>query len=325
MTRPARSRRSGVTLVEVIVSSAIAVAILLVVTEIVQTTTRAQTYVAARDRAQSRASLVVADLRAAGFASRRVYQDDAVGRAYLAALDAAGYAVMSGARLPVVDAAGRLEPDGGDLSRTGNAVLFACEDPPQDVTPASGHVRRVDVVRFFGIFPTRVAGRVTQSLADRIDLVRFSSRPYADRASLDAITDLADRADAIHALRAQGIDRAWLAGAAIGAAFFDLRIDGTISPTPVASPTITCLPDALPTLVLGDGRMTVAPNDAKLSVPSFAAADAAEPSYPSGFEVKIVGPSGGRQILVRLVVVAGANRDFDAVAQTTRIFAVRDL
>ena len=77
--------------------------------------------------------------------------------------------------------------------------------------------------------------------------------------------------------------------------------------------------------LLGDSKITVAGNDPKLRVPSFAEATTATPSYPGGFEIKVVGPFGGRQVLVRLVVVAGVAGSEDAVATTSRIFSVRDL
>jgi len=71
----------------------------------------------------------------------------------------------------------------------------------------------VDIVRFFGVYPTRLPDKVVEAMPDRIDLVRFASRQYVDKASLDQITVALDRSDVVQALHALGITRCWVAGA----------------------------------------------------------------------------------------------------------------
>lgn len=319
---PRRSR--GMSLLELTIATGIFLGVMLMVQEVISTSQRAQVYIAARDRASQNSSKLIADLRGAGLASRRVYQDDAEGRAYLAAVDMTGTPLLADARLPVIDAAGRLELDGAAAPRTGNALLLACEDRPQDIVATGGRYR-VDVVRFFGVYPTRIAEKVVEAMPDRIDLVRFASRQYADKASLDQISVALDKVDVVQALHTQGITRAWVAGAAIGSAFFQLNTDGSISSVPIASPVIDAPPDALPRLMIGATKSSIAPNSPALRVPSFARVDVLTPSFPSGFEVKVVGPSGGRQVLVRLTLVCGVRDGPDADSTTVRQFSVRDL
>ena len=300
------------------------VGVLLMVSELIGTTQQAQIYINARSRAAQHSAKLIADLRGAGLSSRRLFQDDAEGRSYLAALNTTGLPLIEGAKLPVVDAAGRLDADTAGARRTGNTLLLACEDRPQQFT-TSGAPHRVDVVRFIAAYPTRRPGKIIEAMPDRIDIVRFASRQYADRASLDQITDPTERSDVVQALRAAGIDRTWVAGAAIGSAFFALNTDGTIAGAPIASPVIDAPPDNLPRTMLGEAHMSVAPNSPALRVPSFAQLDVAAPAFPSGFEVKVVGPSGGRQVLVRHVLLAGVVGGPDAEAATVRLFSVRDL
>lgn len=322
-TRTLRRSR-GVSLLELTIATGIFLAVMLMVQEVISTSQRAQVYIAARDRASQSSAKLIADMRGAGLASRRVYQDDAEGRAYLAALDTTGTPILADARLPVIDAAGRLELDGASAPRTGNAMLLACEDRPQ-VIAATGGRYRVDVVRFFCVYPTLIPEKVVEAMADRIDLVRFASRQYADKASLDQIPVALDKADVVQALVAQGITRCWVAGAAINSAFFQLNSDGSITAAPISSPLIDAPPDALPRLMIGATKSSVAPNSPALRVPSFARVDPLKPAFPSGFEVKVVGPSGGRQVLVRLTLVCGVRDGPDADSTTVRQFSVRDL
>ena len=321
----ARATRSrGLSLLELTIATSIMVGALLMVNEFVGTAQRAQVYIGARDKASQHGSQLISDLRGAGLSSRRLFQDDAEGRSYLAALDTASFPILAGARLPVVDASGRLEPDAAGARRTGNALLLACEDRPQQFT-TSGARHRVDVVRFIGVFPTRRTGKIVEAMPDRIDLVRFASRQYADKASLDQIAVAAEKAEVVLALRAQGMTRAWVAGAAIGSAFFALNADGTVASAPVVSPVIDCPPDAPARTMLGSSKTSVAPNSPALRIPQFAEPDTAATAFPSGFEVKVVGPSGGRQVLVRLVLLVGVTGGADADASLVRLFSVRDL
>lgn len=323
---PLRARPSrGHTLFELTLAMSIMVGVMLMVCELIGSAQHAQIYINARNKASQHASKLITDLRAAGLSSRRLYQDDAEGRSYLAALDATKYPVMAGTRLPVVDANGRLDPDAVGVRRTGNALLLACEDRPREFTTTGGGRHRVDIVKFVSVYPTRRTVKVVDAIPDRIDLVRFASRAYADKGSLDQIPVAAEKVEVVKALKAQGVNRCWIAGAAIGAAFFDLNTDGTIAAAPVAAPVIDCAPEQPVRTMLGASKASVAPNSTKMKVPTFAQLDATAPAYPSGFEVKVVGPSGGREVLVRLVILVGVAGGQDAEATSTRLFSVRDL
>jgi len=323
---PLRARRSRAhTLLEMTLAMSIMVGVLLIVSEFIGSAQHAQIYINARNKAMQYAGKLITDLRGAGLASRRLYQDDAEGRSYLAALDSTKFPVLAGARLPVVDSKGRLDPDAPGVRRTGNALLLACEDRPREFSTPGGGRYRVDIVRFVAVYPTRRAGKVVDAAPDRIDLVRFSSRPYADKGSLEQIPVAADRVEVVKTLTAQGVGRAWVAGAPIDSAFFDLKADGSIAATAVASPVIDCPPEAPVRTMLNAVKASVAPNSPALRVPTFAELDTSAPGFPSGFEVKVVGPSGGREVFVRLVVLVGVAGGPDAQATSTRLFSVRDL
>ena len=317
-------RERGMSLVELTVAITILGGTLLMVQELIGTTQSAQIYIVARDQAAQQSAKLIADLRSVGLSSRRLYQDDAEGRDFLAALDTAALPLIADTRLPIVDPAGRLDQDAAGARRTGNAILLACEDRPRQIQ-TSGARHRIDVVRFFCVYPTRRTGKVANAVADRIDLVRFTSRPYADKASIDQVTDPSERAEVVQALRAGGITRTCISGVPLAQTFFALNTDGSIATTEIVSPIIDPLPDDRPRPMLGNSKSTVAPNSAALHVPAFALLDNTIPAFPSGFEVKVVGPSGGRQVLIRLTLLTGTHSGPDAASTTERLFSVRDL
>ena len=68
--------------------------------------------------------------------------------------------------------------------------------------------------------------------------------------------------------------------------------------------------------------MSVAGNGEAPKVPLFGQSTG---GFPGGFETQIVGPSGGRQILTRLVLLAGSSRHEDVVTEVRRMHTARDL
>ena len=320
-----RARRSrGLSIVEITVGAAITVGLLLVVGEVVHVTATTQHQIDRQDRGWSVANEALASMRTAAFASRRVYGADAEGASLFGILDLAALPPLPGTRLPTPLVAGRLAPDAIGETSGGNALFLVLEEAPLDVQATGGRYR-VDLVRFVAFYLTQRPERVVQARADRVDLVRFASRALADRAGLDAIASAGDRAEVVAALRARGIDRAWAAGQPAATALFALRVDNTIDPVPVVSPTLPPAADWPPRAFLERERMTVAGNDPALRVPRFCQPVVGQPAFPSGFEVKIVGPSGGRQVLVRLALQAGTTVGGDLPVDVTKVLTVRDL
>ena len=64
--------------------------------------------------------------------------------------------MLPGARLPMLDASGRMEPDADGDPRTGNTLLFVTEsDAVATVSdPSAGTIRHIDVYRFVCIYPS---------------------------------------------------------------------------------------------------------------------------------------------------------------------------
>ncbi len=324
MRRSARRKALGVSLLEVVFAMGLAASMLIVLGEVIDTATRAQHQITVQDRTSATSHAILTEVRGVAFGSRRVYSDDAEGRGYFAALDTSALPPLAGTRLPVVSSEGRLEPDAAGVPETGNALLLAVEDAPQDVE-VSGSRYRVDCVRFVAFYVTRVARKVLHGAPDQLDLVRFTSVPHADRASIDAILDPDDRATVVQALVAANVDRAWVSGQPVANAFFALNADGTIEAAPVVSPVISSAVDWPLDQLLDRKRISVARNAPTSRVPQFAELVVGAPDFPSGFEVKVVGPSGGRQVLIRLALQSSGPDGTDLNTQATKVLTVRDL
>ena len=71
--------------------------------------------------------------------------------------------------------------------------------------------------------------------------------------------------------------------------------------------------------------MSVAGNGEAANVPLFAQPVVDQPLFPSGFEVKVVGPSSGRRLLTRLVLLAASPTGHDVVQESLRVLTLRDL
>jgi len=163
-------------------------------------------------------------------------------------------------------------------------------------------------------------------MIERRGHLRLANQPGSSRLVGHALSEQdLEREIAVQALRAGGITRTCISGVALAQTFFALNADGSISTTQVVAPVIDTTPDNRPRSMLGDSRSSVAPNSPALRVPSFAQLDNTMPAFPSGFEVKVVGPSGGRQVLLRLTLLTGAHSGPDAASTTERLFSVRDL
>ena len=262
-------RNAGFTLLEVVIGAAIASAMTLALTETITATLRAQSQMTTKDTALVQAHEVLSDLRSAAFASRRVYGNDSEGAGYFAALDTSAAPPLAGTRLPFVVSNARLTPDGPSETRTGNALLFAVESGPLEVLAGADRYR-VDRVRFLAFYLTAVPGKVVDARDDKLDVARFVSGHYVDRASLEGISDSLDRASVVVSLVAAGIDYAWSPGEDADQAFFALGNAGSIAATPWLTPTISADPDWDTTGLLRSSRMSIAGNGEAPRVPFYA-------------------------------------------------------
>ena len=140
----------GYTIMEISVVLVLLTGMSLIVERTLTSTNRADAYLRAMRRAQTRSESASFRVYEAVSASRRLFDNDDVGREYLAALDLAQHPLASGSRLPRVDEVNPLGPDRPGDPRTGNVLFFVREVDPvvACADPAAFPQRMIDVFTF---------------------------------------------------------------------------------------------------------------------------------------------------------------------------------
>ncbi|MBI4833200.1 MAG: prepilin-type N-terminal cleavage/methylation domain-containing protein [Planctomycetes bacterium] len=245
--------------------------------------------------------------------SRMVYENNSLGIDYHTGLQLdASYPVLTGTLLPQIDQTGTFRLD-TTVSRTGNALLFIQEMNPFSTT-VGGALRRLNVYRlvYYYLSPnnTSFAGRPSS-----LRLIRWQSKEFADYEQIMAMSAVISRATMADALYSQrGITYFWLPRNTPDTAFYEYDTDDIDD---ADDDNIDDAPNNLYVVqrdnsysiigYLGFGTSSVAWNKTAdfpvpVAVPKFGIADQAGAGFPHGFEVQIIGPTGARQVMVRLVI-----------------------
>ena len=325
----ARRSERGFTFVEMIVVIAVTAMLALVVERTLLCTHESSRMLDAVRRATGRGQAVMHELHETVSASRRLFQDDDVGRGYLEALDLSRMPRTGDSLLPQIDAVGALGPDVAGDRAVGNLLHFVEEaEPVPCVADASaGRVRTIDAYRFVCVYPTETSRRLLKGAPPALDLVIWRSLAYPCLAQIHEVEDANERRSVLRDLRARfGYEIAWDMDADADMAFYDIDALGNLSAVPDGQPEI--LPDldrsAWGRFVNGDVQMSRTTQSSWARRPVFCAEDPAG-WVPDGFEVKIVGPSGARKVWLHLVVESPATAERSAVHASTVIVRVRDM
>jgi len=329
------SRRSavqrGFTILEVAVTLALVTSMALIVERTLDSTRRAENYLSAVRKATERGQKLTYEIRELVTASRRLFSGDTAGQAYLEALDLSRAPMIPSARLPVVDELGRLGPDETGLPQTGNILFFVGETDatPAMADPSIPKLRYIDTYRFVCCYP-RLSDRsvVTEDGLPRAkDLVVWQSVEFPNYKQLMAISDATERANVVSDLYDRyGHRMAWDPTADVGGGFFDLDSGGSIAGAANPSPMIAEDLDERDggRLVYANVQLARSDNADPRRKAVFSVDDPAT-WRPDGFEVKVVGASGSRQVWMHLVIEVQADRGQVAVQPNTIIASVRDM
>lgn len=262
-------------------------------------------------------------------ALRRLFARDPEGEAFAACVAAPAAPLLDGSRLPTTGRDAPLPPPSGDAG-VGNELFFLSVDHterPPNLLDGQGAPSEaaVDVLVFVRVY---LSPREGTSLGGRavLDLWEWHSGPYADYACLVGLPDATLRNAAIAALVSKGITQAFdLTAPAPAAAFYRLS-DAPPWIVPLPSPLVAeagSTPLTGPrggesrNFVYGVSPNTTAVFAPSHDVPAYARADG---DFPSGFEVAVAGPPGGRKVLVRLVLAAKG--DFKGVGSYEKTFTL---
>ena len=312
-------RQTGFTLIEMMVAMAIFSIIALALSTFIVDSQKVNFQIAAETDVSLMSQQALDDMRWRLNQSRSILDGKS---GYLDLLDLAAAPPVEGKlQLPIIEPTGSLTPRASDKdpqfnqASVGNALLFVEAMPPfRD--PKTG--RLVDTYRFVLYYVAEgLRHEKFGPLPNYVELMRFESVLYADFAQVDSLPkEIAP--DVIAALQHSGIDYTWEATAPAIAAFSRLA-HGEIQIPP--EPKHKILAARVESAVPGLGRVQTAagsiaysvaintPGDLPIHtvVPKFAKIAS---GFPNGFEVEIAGPSHGRKVLARLVLVAETHGHF---------------
>jgi prepilin-type N-terminal cleavage/methylation domain-containing protein len=257
--------------------------------------------------------------------TKMVFQEDTLGSSYRTALRLpTQYPVWTDSFLPVIQPATSINPD-TTPRYTGNSMLLARQLPPLRVTydhDGNNGTAEIEFVAdryvFEYVYLTPLTSPSFAGSGRTLDLINMTSVPYADYFQLVSLGSTAI-SRIVPKLITAGIARAWDPGQPLNSAFFALSgaTDGTFN-SAVANARIdlatakSLLPGLRGGRISGKMSYSVAfnptspaqPYPLRVPIRLFAPTVAGRAGFPSGFEVKIAGPSGNRQVMTRLVLMS---------------------
>jgi len=194
---------------------------------------------------------------------------------------------------------------------------------------AAGVKRHIDTYRFYAIYVHQSDRMVVVKVDGQkaLDLVVWESVEFPNYQQLAGIEDEAERQAVVRELvEKYGYTLAWDPVGSTDDSFYVMGTNGDLAIVPVVGVTIAEHPSQSP-----GGRLVYASTqlartnmqDARRKA-VFATAEL-DSWLPHGFEVKVVGHSGSRQVWMHLVTEAPAGRGQAASHSSTLIMATKDL
>lgn len=320
-------KQRGFSLIEMTVTLAIVSVLMIAVYAMIEQTIRATLFNESHSDLAVLSQKAVNSVQGELLQTRMVFQEDALGSSYRGALQlSTRYPVAPDSLLPVFDTATVVNPD-TNTRFTGNSLLIVRQLEPLSITydhDNNGSTPEIeflaDLYRFEYIYLSQSSTPNFAGSGRSLDLVLSSSIDYADYFQLSAMGSTAIRSIATK-LIARGYTRAWDPGQPLTSSFYALSgaTDGTFDAAlsnPVPRIDLARAKTLMPGLRGGHigGKMVysvafnptspASPYPLRIPIRVFAVADPNLPNFPSGFEVKVAGPSGSRQLMTRVVLMS---------------------
>ncbi|MDD4004040.1 MAG: hypothetical protein PHW69_02420 [Elusimicrobiaceae bacterium] len=328
-----RRRAAGHTLLEVIVTSTIALIVVPVLAVLILSTSKGFTNFEAAStmKQMNQNSLNRIYLRLGR--SKRLFENDVLGTGLLARFNMAGApAVLTGSKLASIEEQGSFSSAAASFKAAsfGNRLFFAYLYGSQDIALSGSSTWRVDTYKLVQYYLT-ADGAQTVNGVQAYNLVELESGLYADCKQLTALTSSTNRKKLNANLLAAGINTCLLSDTQdYTLAFSSINAAGTLTSVPshkIAIAKSKNLTQALTGIMGRSYSYGVAPNTGvwtapKTTVPAYATAGG---SFPGGLEVGIIGGANGRQVLVRSVAVAQGERNNLVFNDMSVISSSRDI
>lgn len=335
-------RQGGFTLLEVVMVTAILVSSILVVVQLFLRSNQAQELAIQLNRTTVINQSLLQGMRVELGSSVRLFQNDALGNAYLASLSPVGVRPPITCNLPTIDPNGIFRQEATTGSMTGNTLLFANHSWTDEFECLSTNRYSVEVFRLTRYYLSEEDGGPQPGTPIGLNLCRWVSEPMADGTQIDDITDPTDRAEILEHLRTATpdvngethtvIELVWRLGddPAVLDTFRQIDVGGTLSSVPLAPRTSPWRVARDPRLSSDDllhyRHLSVATNYAHSAagVGLFSVMDNTGDGFPHGFEVQIIGPSAGRQVLLQLSIASTRRGGLPAVSSQKVVVSTRD-
>jgi len=340
-------RRAGVTLVEMMVATALFVVVwgaFIGVVISIQTDFR---FHAAKSTLLQWNQRIVNDVRSDVISTRGYFENNALGLGYFDALslDAESLPIDT-LRLPTIDENGDFVPDVPGNQKTGNALFFIKTLPPFVQTVAvdaygNTETYRINVYQFILYHLTLRPDETVGDHQGALDLIRWASIPVADYDQIMTIedpdpNDSVDPREELAAAFESEYNSTWLwdAGEEVDSAFHQYVAGGGIDSSPTANMSIPRDPEVGLASVIPAGMTTLKQASVcfntstpdwgiGVTVPQYAVESSDGDGFPHGFEVQLVGASGSRRLLIRVALAKSASRTFVTRAFSA-VLATRD-
>ena len=317
-----RRSQSGHSLTEFLVALVVFAILASLVTRALVMEQRSNSSVHNRLKLQVYGELMTDHLRKQLSATRMVFDSESLGADYWQQLSFAGEEPDGYAKLPTIQPTGSFSPDwaGFDSSSVGNMLFWVkVLDPPAEVSDGVDPYI-FDRFKFMVYFLLPYGGGKGYNLH-----ICESKREYLDYNQVMTIlrSEPSNPVAIVDSLKSRGLDMMWRPNAeAAGKAFYNLTSDPT-KQSPVSHSI--AMDDAEKiggfSNLSGPQHHGIAPNGKGVSlvVPKFAREST---GFPNGFEVLISGPSTGRKILLR-VVLLGEGHGLNLATEHTALVSVR--
>jgi len=321
---------TGVSFIELMVVMFLFSIIGLMAYDMLVGTAQTNLYLEANNDLSEYGQRLVNEIKTEVLQSKRLISDTVQGLGYLAALE------MTDAPAPIDSTAlASMEVNGSfspsligdaehpfDQASVGNAMFFVQAERPYINDTDSV---RIDLYRFLYYYLSKNSAREIAEQGNILELIRWESVVFADYNQLVQLDNFDDggaiQLATLQALQVEdttvgrpAVTVAWNPDEDANGAFFSFG-GGSLSNLADSSYKIEKLDASLAITQLnaprigGDMIYSVAFNTSETfelgdTVPVFATADVTNDGFPHGFEVMMGGPTGGRRVLVRLVLAA---------------------
>ena len=338
-----RRRDRGFTMVEVIVAAAILVLMVMMVTTLMISGTAASKYAERQNRATEIVQDLVDGVRNELRSAVRLFGNDATGLAYKARLETWAGVPGITSTLPNVMVSETFKKDVAGSNKTGNEILFARHAWSEEFQTTSSATYRYDIYRLEHYYLKSEGAGPQPGTPFGLNLVRWVSEPLVDASVIDSIAVAADQRDVLTHLLASSPDKqgarhpktevVWKLGQdpATVNTFRQIVSGGTMSSSSLSPrpASWTLLRDAAKSSngLLYFRHHSIATNYSQPSygVGKFGIVSTTGDGFPHGFEVQMIGPSGARQVLLRMAIVSTNLSGHIAHADMQAIMDARDL